>query len=71
MKRDIFCRNLELMEEQKTLKFIDWNGQEKTWIFDSSLNGVAERMKVPKKYQDFEEVHWPAIEKFLKEKGWL
>ena len=59
------------MEEQKTLKFIDWNGKEKTWIIDPSLNGVAERMKTPKKLENFDEVHAPAIEKFLKEKGWL
>lgn len=71
MKSDIICRNLQPMEEQKTLTFIDWNGDEKTWIFDSSLNGLAERIKTPKKYEDFDKVHLPEIEKFLKEKGWL
>jgi len=59
------------MEEQKIIKEIGLNGQEITYIVDSSLNGLAERIKTPKKYEDFEEVHWPAIEKFLKEKGWL
>jgi len=59
------------MEEPKTYKFIDWDGKEKTWIIDPSLNGVAERTKVPKKYENFNEEHLPAIEKFLKEKGWL
>lgn len=37
------------MEEPKTYKFIDWDGKEKTWIIDPSLNGAAERTKLPKK----------------------
>jgi len=59
------------MEEQKIIRETGLNGQEITYIIDPSLNGVAERMKVPKKYEDFNEVHLPEIEKFLEEKGWF
>jgi|GEM_PF-5518665 len=59
------------MEEQKIIKEIGLNGQEITYIVDPSLNGLAERIKTPKKYENFETEHLPAIEKFLKEKGWL
>jgi hypothetical protein len=71
MQNHTFCRNLQYMEEQKIIKEIGLNGQEITYIVDPSLNGVAERMKVPEKYKDFNEVHLPVIKKFLEEKGWL
>jgi hypothetical protein len=63
-------RNLQNMEEKKIIKEIGLFGQEITYIVDPSLNGAAERMKVPEKYKDFNEVSLPVIQKFLKEKGW-
>jgi hypothetical protein len=59
------------MTEPKIIKEIGLNGKEITYIVDPSLNCKADRLKVPKKYEDFNEVHLPVIEKFLKEKGWL
>ena len=55
------------MEDQKIIKEIGLNGQEITYIVDPSLNDVARRLKLPKKYQDFNEVHLPEIERFYRE----
>lgn len=54
------------MEEQKIIKERGLNGQEITYIVDPSLNGVAERMKVPPKYQNMGET-LREIKKFLEE----
>ena len=57
------------MEEQKIIKEIGLGGREITFIIDPSLNGVAEKMKLPKKYENFNEVDLPIIQKFMKEQG--
>jgi hypothetical protein len=43
------------MEEKKIIKVKTFGGRETTYVVDERLNGVAERMKLPKKYQDVNE----------------
>jgi len=49
MQNHTFCRKLQHMEELKIIREIGLNGQEITYIVDPSLNGAAERLKLPKK----------------------